>query len=319
MKKHVVVDVSNIFWRSISAMNKYDSPNKEEAAALGLHGCLVTLKKHYNNIKPNEVAIVFEGKNNWRKEYTKSSECYSGRLYKGNRIKDPSMAVLYDVMDSFKELAKDCTALTVLQHDHLEGDDLIAGYAQYHAALNDEVIILSGDRDFVQLLDNRNISIVNPADGSKRTLFDSCGVDSAEYFMFEKCFRGDPGDNVLPALPRVRGTKLQKAFGVKDGTYDPLLTDSFELSNLFNSTWNHIHPETGESRIMHVQKMFEENNTLMNLSAQPDHIRKLINEVIEDAKLNRAKFNFFKFNKFLGENNLAQIAEHPQDFIKLLS
>jgi hypothetical protein len=65
-----------LFWRAVAANQKYGSPNAEDAAGLGLHMCLMSLRKHYNAIKPQKVAVAFEGKQNWRKDYTKSEECY---------------------------------------------------------------------------------------------------------------------------------------------------------------------------------------------------------------------------------------------------
>jgi hypothetical protein len=286
---------------------------------------LMSLRKHYNSIKPQKMAIVFEGKQNWRKAYTKSNECYSRRLYKGNRVADPSMAVLFDVMTAFEDLARQHTNIVTLQHPELEGDDLIGGYAQYFSQPHegspegDDVTILSGDKDFSQLLGNKNIRLVNPDDGKERTLLSVCDVDDAGYFMFEKCMRGDAGDNVLPAYPRVRKNRLYKAYGVKDGKVNPADTDAFEMSNLLNDTWEFKDPETDERRIMQVDKMFEENNLLMNLTAQPPEIRALVKQVIEHESENHGTFNFFKFNAFLGKYKLEQIAERASDFVGMFS
>jgi hypothetical protein len=317
--KRLVVDISNIFWRSVSAMNKYGPQDGGDKAGLGLHGSLMSLRKHYNAIKPNKLAIVFEGKQNWRKEYTKSAECVSQRLYKGNRVADPEMAVLFDVMRAFEDLARQHTNIVTLQHPELEGDDLISGYALHYAALGDEVTILSGDKDFVQLLGDPLITLINPDDGKPRSLVGVCDVDDAGYFMFEKCFRGDAGDNVLPALPRVRKTKLYKAYGVKDGKVDPMLADSFEMSNLLNSTWDFVNPETGEKRVISVEDMYVENSLLMNLTGQPPEIKKLITAVIEHESENHGQFNFFKFNAFLGKYKLQQIADKASDFVPMFS
>lgn len=324
-QKRLVVDIGNLFWRSVAANQRYGPANATDTAGLGLHMCLMSLRKHYNNIKPQKVAVVFEGKQNWRKEYTKSEQCYSKRLYKGNRVADPNMAVLFDVIKSFEDLVTNHSSIVTLQHPMLEGDDLISGYAQYYAnphegnSEGDEVVILSGDKDFAQELDNENITLLNPDDGKPRTLIDVCGVDDAGYFMFEKAFRGDAGDNVLPALPRVRKTRLYKAYGVKDGKADPALADSFELSNLLASTWEFTDPETGDKRQMLTEKMFEENHLLMNLKAQPQHIRDLIKQTIETQAENHGQFNFFKFNQFVGKYQLQQIAERAADFVGLFS
>ena len=317
--KHMVVDCSNLFWRAVSAQQKYGPPDAKDSAGLGLHMSLMSLKKYYNSVKPNKVAVVFEGKANWRKEFTRSAECYSKRLYKGNRIADPNMAVLFEVITAFEEMSRDFTSLTTLSHPQLEGDDLISGYAQHFTALGDEVVILSGDKDFAQELRNPLVTLLDPHSGKPRTLVDVCGVNDAGYFMFEKAFRGDGGDNVLPAFPKVRKTRLHKAYGVIDGKVDPAKADSFELSNLLDSTWDFVDPESGDKRIMSEMKMFEENNTLMNLQEQPENIRALINEVIMSETEKRGQFNFFKFSKFLGQHQLVELAEKASDFAPLFS
>jgi len=324
-QRRLIIDVSNLFWRAVAANQKYGSPNAEDSAGLGLHMCLMSLRKHYNALKPQKIAVAFEGKQNWRKEYTKSDECYSKRLYKGNRVLDPNMAVLFDVIKNFEEMVREHTNIVTLQHPMLEGDDLISGYAQYYSRPHDgspegdEVIILSGDKDFVQELDHENVTLINPDDGKPRSLIDVCGVDDAGYFMFEKTFRGDAGDNVLPALPRVRKTRLHKAYGVRDGVCNPEWADAFELSNLLDTHWEYTDPESGDKRQMHVERMFAENDLLMNLKGQPEHIRELIRQTVLTQADNHGQFNFFKFNQFVGKYKLQQIAERASDFVGLFS
>lgn len=318
--KRLVVDISNLFWRSVAAQQRYGPADASDSAGLGLHMSLMSLRKHWNNIQPDKLAIVFEGKDNWRKAYTRSDECYSKRIYKGNRVADPGMAVLFDVMKAFEDLAREHTNIVTLKHPELEGDDLIGGYATHFAALGDDVTILSGDKDFVQLLGgDGHIKLINPDDGKERTLVAVCDVDDPGYFMFEKAIRGDSGDNVLPAFPRIRKTRLYKAYGVKDGKVDASLADAFEMSNILNSQWEFIDTETGDKRMMSVEKMVEENHLLMNLRAQPAHIQEKITQVIEHESDNHGQFNFFKFNQFLGKYALVQIAERASDFVPMFS
>ena len=319
MTKRLVVDLSNLFWRSVAAANRYGPADAKETAGLGLHSALMSLRKHYMAIKPQKLAVVFEGSQNWRKAYTKSEECYSKRVYKANRVADPSMAGLFDIMRAFEDLARQHTNIVTLTNPVLEGDDLISGYAEYFANQGDDVDILSGDKDFVQMLGNPKIRLINPDDGKPRTILGVCGVDDADYFMFEKCLRGDAGDNVLPAFPRVRKTRLYKAYGVVDGKVHRDKSDAFELSNLLNSTWEFVHPETGDKREMSVEKMYDENNLLMNLRMQPQVIRDKIEEVIKFESENHGQFNFFQFQKFLGKYELQQISEKSTDFVPMFS
>jgi 5'-3' exonuclease len=311
--KRLVVDVANIFWRTVAAQQRYGSPDAKESAGFGLHMSLMSLRKQWYALKPDKMAIVFEGKANWRKEYTRSDACVSKRLYKGNRVADPSMAVLGDVIRAFEELARAHSNITCLSHPRLEGDDLIAGYAQHYAAEGDEVTVLSGDKDFVQLLGDKKIKLVNPEDGKERTLLDVCGVDDAGYFIFEKCFRGDAGDNVITAYPRVQAKKLKKAYGVD------CQPDDFELANLMAHTWTLRDKDTGDDREMCTRDLFNENKLLMDLTAQPKDIRDLITETIVTEAEKTGSFNYFHFSRFVGQYELKQIGERSQDFVEMLS
>lgn len=301
--KRMIVDISNLFWRTIAATQKYKSTSRD-SAELGLHMCLLSMRKHFKQVQPDELVVAFEGSNNWRKAYTKSEQCYSKRIYKANRVKDPNMEILGEVLSSFKEMAIKHTSLIVLHNPLVEGDDLVAGYVQRFK--DDELVILSGDKDYLQLLTSPNITLRNPDSDHPRSLDEYDG--DAKYFMFEKCFRGDLGDNVMSAFPRVRSAKLKKAY-----------TDHFELTNLLNSTWDFVIPETGEKRVMSVRDLYNENSLLMDLTKQPEHIQQIIQDTITEAITNKGKFNLMKFHRFLGENELEEISKNYNDYMVMFS
>jgi hypothetical protein len=126
------------------------------------------------------------------------------------------------------------------------------------------VIGVSGDRDFVQLKKYKNFKLINPDDGKERE------CDDPLFFMFEKCFRGDAGDNVMSAYPRVRKTKLEAA-----------LKDEYTLTTIMNESWDFTDPETGEVTTYNVGELFEENQLLMDLDCQPAEIRQIIKETLD--------------------------------------
>lgn len=307
-KTHMVVDTANIFWRSVAAARGQHVGDVRDQVALGLHGCLMSLRKHWHAVRPDRLAVTFEGKDNWRKEYTRSEACVSKRVYKANRVADPSMAILADVLRVFEDMVRTHTGLTVLSHPRLEGDDLAAGYVQKYAPAGDRVVILSGDKDFVQLLKYPNVTIRNPDGGGARTLMETCEVDDAGYFMFEKCFRGDSGDNVISALPRVRKTRLLKAW-----------SDDYELANLMNSTWDFVDTETGEKRVMSTRALFEENCLLMDLEAQPVEVRAQIEQTVDEAPGRAGKFSLFHFQRWCAQHDLQQVGERVMDFVEMLA
>jgi hypothetical protein len=301
--KRMVVDTANILFRVAAAHGKYGPEGTpEEKAGLAMHIALNTLNKYYKQFRPDQVAVTFEGGQNWRKDYTKSATCKSQKVYKANRVKDDSMIPFFELIKSFEEIARTHTSLICLSHPKLEGDDLFSGYVQRFTAAGDEVIGVSGDRDFVQLLKYKNFKLINPDDGRPRT------VDDPLFFMFEKCFRGDAGDNVMSAYPRVRKTKLEAA-----------LKDEYTLTQLMNETWTFTDPETGEQTTYNVGELFEENQLLMDLDCQPADIRQLITETLDHELEHHGRFSNFHFQKFCGKFGLKQIAESSTNFVDMFS
>ncbi len=315
--KRLVVDTANLLFRVASAHGKYGGGgDPKDQAGLAMHMALNSLKSQYNKHRPDQVAITFEGAQNWRKAHTRgerAEKAVSGLLYKGNRVKDDSMIPYFELMESFQQLAREHTSLVVLQHPMLEGDDVFSGYVRKYSAAGDEVIGLSDDKDFCTLLQLPNVRLVRP-DGTERKLGKDKMPDDAEYFMYEKAFRGDAGDNVLPAFPRVRATKLRAAFDARRKG------DTYLHSNLMNEHWTYTRPADGESVEFRVGDLFEENILLMDLiNGQPPDIQALIEETIDKAVVSHGTFNLFQFQKFCGKYNLKKISEDIMNFVPLMS
>lgn len=317
----MVVDTANLIWRVAAAGQKYNgqggSGSTEEQAGLALHMALMSLRKQYERYRPDQVALTFEGGENWRKAYTRGELTktvpVSPRIYKANRVKDDSMKPFFELIAAFEDLVRKHSSIVCLGHPELEGDDLFSGYAQYFTAAGDTVIGVSDDKDFCTLLQLPNFQLVRP-DGSTRELGKDKMPDDAKYFMYEKAFRGDAGDNVLPAFPRVRATKLKAA-------YDGLINgNGYEHSNLMNSTWVFTDPGTGVSKTMRVGDLYEENRILMDLiEGQPQNIKDRITQVIEYGIQNTGKFKMFEFQRFCGKYELNRISEEISKFIPLFS
>jgi hypothetical protein len=307
--KRMIVDTANLLFRVAAAQGKYNtSGTVEERAGLSMHMALNSLNKFYKKYKPDQIAVTFEGSDNWRKAHTRSAKCVSKRVYKANRVKDDSMIPFFELIKSFEDLVRNHTALICLSHPSMEGDDIFAGYVQRFADTEDEIIGISGDKDFVQLLKYKNFTLINPDTAKPRTLLDVCGQDDAAYFMFEKAFRGDAGDNVMSAYPRVQKKRLLKC-----------LSDDYELTKIMNETWTFTDPETQEVTTYKVSELFEENNLLMNLECQPPEIRAAIEQTLDHELMHHGKYSHFQFTKFCGKYGLKQIAENAQQFANLFS
>jgi 5'-3' exonuclease len=195
----------------------------------------------------------------------------------------------------------------VLKAKYLEADDLIAGYTQKFK--DDHHIVISSDKDFIQLLGNPNVVLIDPFSDKPRDL--SEWDNDAKFFMFEKCFRGDAGDNVQSSYPRIQIKKIKQAY-----------TDEFTRANVRNHKFVvEFLDEKGElkNHTYECGKLFDENKLLMDLSEQPEYIRELIDNTITNAIENRGKFDYHKFIKFLGKYELNRVLEDAEKFVQLMT
>jgi len=315
--KYLIFDISNLLYRTFYANTGDDDVT---LAGLAQHAALTTLNKYFRELKPDKVIMTFD-RPNWRKEYTESDKCLSKRIYKGNRRQKmtPSEQVKYQIfcdhLVEFEEMMKVHTSVVCLAAEKLEADDLMAGFVQVYGVLDEtaEFIIVTADKDMVQLLEYPNVRLIDPATGKDRTLEEY--ENDVGLFMFEKCIRGDRGDNVMSAYPRVRRAKIIEAYH-----------DDYKKNNLLNQSWKHPitneHPATEEKpegSIFRVGDVFEENKMLMDLNCQPDDIRRLIVTTIMREMENPGKYSHFHFLQFLGKYKMERVAKQLELFIPLLS
>ena len=113
-------------------------------------GAMNSIKKAWHDFEGAHVVFCLEGRS-WRKDYYEP--------YKRNRknARDARTEkeveedeVFWETFDNFKDFIDQKTNCTVLRHEQLEADDLIAGWVQAHP--NDNHFIISTDGDFAQLI-----------------------------------------------------------------------------------------------------------------------------------------------------------------------
>ncbi len=301
--RFLLMDISNLLFRTYYANRDEDV---ETSAGLAMHKALLTLNKYFKKHKPDQVVMVFD-RQNWRKDYTKSAKCVSGKLYKGQRRVNMTESErekyenFREHLDAFEQLMIKHTSVICLAADGLEADDFAGKFVQMYSGKDNEIVIVSTDKDYIQLLGFENTILINPADDTKRTLNEWEG--DAELFMFFKCLRGDHGDNVQSAYPRVRKTRIMKAWN------DPL-----ERVNMMQETW------TNQNGIEFVVKnLFKENELLMDLRKQPKKYQTLMETVIKKEMKNPGKYSYFHFLGFLGKHGMKRVAKQAEIFVPMLS
>ena len=210
----------------------------------------------------------------------------------------------YELIDSFKTTMRDFTSITCISVENMEADDVIAAYCQLYATPDREIYIVSSDRDFVQLLRLPNVKLINPDNGKPRNQpGDKEYEPDLDYWIFLKCVRGDMGDYVPAAYPKVRETKIKAAF-----------QNDYDKVNFMNARW------TDENNVEHrVGDLFEHNITLLDLFQQPQEIReRLLREVTKQA-FEFKKYAHFPFLKFLDQFRLDSVRKEASKFVDLFT
>ena len=307
----IIFDVANILFRAaakqqLGSANQFNQyATKEDLVGLSVHVTFQSIAKWHRQFPSDLIVFAFEGDNNWRKIYTKANTEIR-RQYKANRIYDPSMTHYYDASVAFKDLVTNYTSICSLTVPGMEGDDVISAFCELYSHPDNTIRIISGDKDYVQLLKFSGVQLVNPDNGKLRNQpGDKDYQSDINYWLFLKCIRGDSGDNVPSAFPKVRETKIKVAY-----------EDSYARMNFMNETW------TDENqKVQRVGDLFLHNEILMNLAKQPSEIRQnLLHQVkIQSDPKNFKQYSHFHFLKFLNKLELTNIASKTKDFIELFT
>ncbi len=184
-------------------------------AVFGFTSMLVNLIRDH---QPDGIAVAFD-----RAEPTFRHEMLPE--YKAQREKQPD--VLYQQIGLVKEVLG-ALDIPVVEAPGFEADDLLATMATRARDHGDDVIIVTGDRDAYQLVEDPHIKVLYNRRGvSDYVLYDEAGIKErtgvtpALYPQYA-ALRGDPSDN-LPGVPGVgekTAARLINKYGGIDGIYE---------------------------------------------------------------------------------------------------
>jgi DNA polymerase-1 len=213
MKTLYLVDVSSMFFRAFYAIPRLT--NDKGMPTNALYGVLSMTLKLLREEKPDYIAFCFD-----RKEPSFRSEIYPE--YKANRTEMPE-----DLVAQIPHLRSlvDVLGIKALDAEGFEADDIIGTYTKFGRDHELDVVIVSGDKDFAQLIAPHVVMY----DTMKDVRYDDAGVRAKwgvrpDQMIDYLSLTGDSSDNI----PGVRGIgpkgaqKLLKDFDSLDGVYREL-------------------------------------------------------------------------------------------------
>jgi hypothetical protein len=339
MAKYIIVDAANLFFRCLHG-SQGDPFSK---AGLSLHIIFRSIRKLWRDHKADHVVFCLEGKS-WRYEvYPK----YKAARKVARNLATPKERdegeIYQQALDELIEFLVTKTNVTVLQKNRVEGDDWVLRWPQIHP--DDEHLIVSGDSDFIQGLAD-NVSLY---DGVRDLLITTKGVFNAEgqpmefnvkggdgklkvgkeldlltqdfdpmpewwrYALFVKCIRGDSGDGIFSAYPRVQEKKLRAA-------WDDRLDVGYNWNNLMLQEISEGKDENGKEIRTRVLDKYNFNQKLIDLTQQPDDIKELMDAtIIEAVQKPRVTGVGIHLLKFCNANGLVNIGKEAGDHAEYLN
>jgi len=252
----LLIDGLNIFLRAFAVNG---SLNEKGVPVGGIMGFMKSLAFAIREMEPTRVVVVYDGAGGSKRRRKINPD------YKSNRV--PKRVTKFDAFNSLedeKEAMKiqfrrllsylELLPIDVYSVDHVEADDVIAYIAQN--VLENEVIIMSADQDFLQLVNDR-IVVWSPNKKkyyTKEQVFVEYGVPAHNFLMY-KCLMGDKSDNLegIKGLGPKKVTKVIPEITKREMNLDYLIHYASTQDSLMHK------------RIVENRETLETNEKMMSL------------------------------------------------------
>ncbi len=215
-RKLYLIDASSFIWRAFYGLPLLTNSKGAYVNAITGFGTMIvsflTSKKIIEN--GDKVLIIFDAdRNNFRHEIYPE--------YKGNRKEPPKeivpqFAIIKDMVKAF-----DLPSLEILG---VEADDLIASYAKKAKETGQDVVIISSDKDLMQLI-NGHIKMYDPMKDKSYEIEDvieKFGVTPDQVVTYQ-AITGDASDNI-PGIPGL-GPKAAQSLIQEYSTLDNIFAN----------------------------------------------------------------------------------------------
>tara|TARA_B100000424_G_scaffold135993_1_gene103177 strand:- start:1024 stop:2010 length:987 start_codon:yes stop_codon:yes gene_type:complete len=319
---YILVDTANTFFRARHVIRG----DLNEKIGMALHITFNSIRKVWRDFDGSHVVFCLEGRS-WRKDHYapyKRNRSDARAVRTETEVEEDE--VFWETFDNFRDFIDQKTNCTVLRHEQLEADDLIAGWIQAHP--NDNHVIVSTDGDFAQLIapNVKQFNGIQDVTTTHEGYFDDKGkrvldkktkeekpAPNPQWLLFEKCMRGDSSDNVFSAYPGVRTKGTKKKVGLQEAFADRE-SKGYNWNNLMLQRW--VDHEGNEHRVL---DDYNRNVQLCDLTAQPDDIKDKIKETVSKATQKEIEQVGLKLIKFCAKWDMQRIADSPESYAEPLN
>ena len=280
----ILVDMNQVTISNLMIQMK-DEPLSED---LVRHMVLNSLRSYKTKFSKDfgELVLCYDDKHCWRKDYFP--------YYKQNRKKARSESSLdwnelFDILTKIQNELEENFPYKVLKINGAEADDIIAILSNKISStpnLYEEILIISGDKDFIQLHQSDNVKQYSPT--LKKFVVD----DNPEQYKFEHIIRGDKGDGVPNVLS-------QDTVFVEDLRQRPITKKKL-------TEWKENGIPEGE-----IKRNYQRNKTLIDFDSIPNELGELIYNMWVDKITQNDKS---KILPYFMKHRLKELTEKLGDF-----
>lgn len=186
MNRLVLIDGNAILHRAYHALPPLTSPDGSPIGAV--YGFISMLIKIFNDFQPTHMAVAFD----------RAAPTFRKELFKEYQAKRPKMEdALVSQVDKVHDVVS-AFSIPIYELDGFEADDIIGTITKQ---AKDEVIIVTGDRDILQLVDDDKVFVFMPTKGlsegklyGEKEVMERMGVKPNQIPEF-KALAGDASDN----------------------------------------------------------------------------------------------------------------------------
>ncbi len=268
----LLIDGSNLIFRAYYATEKLTMTNSDGVRVNAIHTLISMLNKLVKDTKPTHVFIALDtGTSTFRHDMYPE--------YKGKRSETPQ-----DLKDQFP-LAKELYEAMGIKFgytDKFEADDLIATYAKIGAKQGHHVMVFSGDKDLLQLVDDQTMVMTPKLGFAKAVNYDVATFEEKftflpDRFLEYKALVGDSSDNIIGVAGV--GDKTAKNLINEYSNIEEIITEA-KSGNQTKKIWQNIADSEEQIR------------TNLNLV-------ELVTNVVPEFELDDFAFDGFELDKFV--------------------
>lgn len=198
-KRLMIIDSLNLFIRNYvvdPSMSTHGQPLG------GLKGYFKSLQKLIRDVKPDGIVVVWDGPGGSKKKKTIIKDYKDGRkpirLNRDVKNLTESEEIQNKVWQQLRTIEYlNCMPIVQFLEREVEADDLISVVARHDKFKDWDKVIVSSDKDFIQLLDNKTV-LFRPIQNqvmTTKSILQEFGIHPNN-FAIARAMAGDPSDNI---------------------------------------------------------------------------------------------------------------------------